>query len=73
MASRLGLDQSVMGNLASSNLVSASFFFFLFLASFVAENATLGQTTCSQKVHNTADQKNHNFSCHKCEMYCARL
>lgn len=62
MASRLGLDQSVMGNLASSNLVSASFFF---LASFVAESATLGKTTCSQKVHNTADQKNHDISCHK--------
>jgi hypothetical protein len=31
MASRLGPDQSVMGNLASSNLVSASFFFLVCL------------------------------------------
>jgi hypothetical protein len=44
MASRLGSDQSVMGNLASSNLVSASFFFTL-----VGVDTRVSSTSCGQR------------------------
>jgi hypothetical protein len=55
MASRLGLDQSVMGNLASSNLVSASFFLPHHLLEYGPPLYILSLSPVVV-VHNTADQ-----------------